>query len=76
MQDDFFTKEICDRCGSSLNKIRTMSAFNTDCICMKCSAEEEKHPDYKNAVAADCEEIQKGNYNFKGIGYPSKQQIK
>lgn len=42
MEDDqFFTKEFCDRCGNGLVQ-RTMSWFNTDTICMTCSGKERK----------------------------------
>ena len=37
MQDPFFTKKHCDRCGAELT-VRTMSMFNEDVICMVCKA--------------------------------------
>lgn len=67
--DTFYTQKHCDRCGGSLKGGRTMSMFNEDCICMECKAKEKQRPDYRKAVEADREEIKKGNYNFKGIGY-------
>ena len=67
--DKFFTQKHCDRCGGSLDGGRTMSMFNEDCICMECSKKEKQRSDYSKAVEADHEEIKKGNYNFKGIGY-------
>ena len=67
--DKFFTQKYCDRCYGSLAKGRTMSMFNEACICMECAAKEAKRDDYGDAVAADHEEIKKGNYNFKGIGF-------
>ena len=69
MQDEFFTKKKCDRCGGSLDGGRTMSRFNTDCLCMRCAEAEKSHPDYGKAVEAELAEIRRGNYNFKGIGY-------
>ena len=72
MADRFFTQEHCDRCGGSLASGRIMSMFNEDCICMKCSSEERKKPEFKQAVEADVEQIKQGNYNFKGIGYSEK----
>ena len=69
MQDEFFTKKKCDRCGGSLDGGRTMSRFNTDCLCMRCAEAEKNHPDYDKAVEAEIAEIRKGNFNFKGIGY-------
>lgn len=65
--DDFFKKKFCDRCGAEL-KVRIMSMFNEDVICMECKEKETKHPDYEKARDADMAEIRKGNYNFKGIG--------
>ena len=72
MRDTFFEKTNCDRCGQPLNGMRTMSMYNEDCLCMECIAKERNRPDYKDAVEADHAEIRKGNYNFKGIGYPGK----
>ena len=69
MQDEFFMKKKCDRCGGSLDGGRTMSRFNTDCLCMRCAEAEKNHPDYDKAVEAEIAEIRKGNFNFKGIGY-------
>ena len=66
--DDFLKKKYCDRCGAEL-KVRTMSMFNEDVICMDCKEKETHHPDYEKARKADLEEIKRGNYNFKGIGY-------
>lgn len=66
--DSFFTQKHCDRCKGSLEDGRTMSMYNTDCICMKCKDDERKRPDYWSAVAADHEQIKQGNYNYEGIG--------
>lgn len=65
--DDFFKKKTCDRCGAEL-KVRTMSMFNEDVICLECKEKETKHPDYEKARDAEMAEVRKGNYNFKGIG--------
>jgi hypothetical protein len=67
--DNFFSKQTCDRCGGSLANGRTMSQFNTDCLCLKCAEEEKSHPDYHKAVDAELEAICNGNLNFPGIGY-------
>ena len=66
--DTFFSQKHCDRCGGSLEAGRTMSMYNTECICMKCKDKERERDDYARAVAADHDEIKKGNYNFAGIG--------
>jgi hypothetical protein len=43
MGDKFFTQSSCDRCGDSLSgKTRTMSWFTEECICGKCSKEENE----------------------------------
>ncbi len=67
--DKFFTQKHCDRCHGSLDGGRTMSMFNEDCICMECKYKETQRDDYGDSVAADHEQIRRGNYNFKGIGY-------
>jgi len=72
MRDPFFEKTNCDRCHGLLGSVRQQSMFNEDCLCMKCKDEERKHPKYRDAVDADHAEIRRGNYNFKGIGYPGK----
>ena len=68
MQDEF-TKKKCDRCGGSLAGGRTMSRFDTACLCMRCADAEKSHPRYREAVEAELAEIRRGNFNFKGIGY-------
>ena len=74
MKDTFFSQTTCDRCGCSLiNKGRTMSMYNTDCICMDCKDKERKRSDYSKAVEADNAEIRKGNYNFEGIGFKPEE---
>ena len=72
MADRFFTVTKCDRCGGSLEGGRIMSMFNEDCICMDCSKKERELPEFKQAADAELAEIKRGNYNFKGIGYPEK----
>lgn len=67
--DRFFTQKTCDRCGGLLDKGRTMSRFNEDCICMDCAEKEREHPRYKQAVEAEMEAVRNGDYNFKGIGF-------
>ncbi len=73
MADRFFHQQTCDRCGGSLTGGRTMSMFSTECICMKCSKEEHRHPDYSKAADAEQEAIRNGNHNFPGIGWPGKK---
>ena len=68
MADRFFTQQTCDRCGGSLSGGRTMSMFNTDCICMKCAKEERSRDDYAKARDAEVDAVRSGNRNFQGIG--------
>jgi hypothetical protein len=42
----------CERCGNETG-VSIMSMFNTQMICVPCKVEEEKRPDYQDAVAAD-----------------------
>ncbi len=67
--DKFFSQNYCDRCGGSLEGCRTMSMYNTECICMACKEAERKREDYSKAVEADHAQIRAGNYNFTGVGY-------
>ena len=41
IKDDFYEKQNCDRCGSSL-PVRTMSWFTTETICIECGNKESK----------------------------------
>jgi len=50
-----------------------MSMYNEDVICMSCKESEKKRDDYKKAVDADIAEIKKGNYNYEGIGYKTRE---
>ena len=67
--DKFFTQKTCDRCGKPLTGGRTMSMFNTDCICMDCAKAERARPDYERARDVEAEQVRKGNYNYGGIGF-------
>ena len=71
MQDPFFSKTRCDRCGAKLT-VRIMSMFNEDVICMECKKKERQRPDYLEAVEADNAAIRRGDRNFKGIGLKTK----
>ena len=70
---DFLTQDNCDRCGLPLTSGRIMSMFNTDCICMECKDKERSHPLYEKAQGKEMEEVKRGNYNYKGIGYPEEE---
>lgn len=70
--DNFFKKTHCDKCGKKLTA-RTMSMFNTDCICPECKIKETKLPEYPIAVEAENQAIKNGIKNFEGIGLPNKE---
>ena len=55
----FFTQKTCDRCGSSLNGGRTISIFNTDCICIICFQKEKHDKYYDKALKVDHERNKK-----------------
>lgn len=59
--------QTCKRCGEPCDTFK-MSWFNTEMICKKCQAQEEKKPRYKEAKRKELEEVKRGNYNFDGIG--------
>ena len=42
---------------------------------MKCSEAERKLPDFRKAVAAECEAIRNGNYHFPGIGWLAPGEV-
>ena len=67
--DTFFTQKTCDRCGGTLEGGRTMSMFNTDCICMKCAKKERSRSDYGKARDAEMDAVRNGDRNFRGIGF-------
>jgi len=69
MADRFFTQTHCDRCGGSLSGGRTMSMFDTSCICMKCAKEERARSDYGKARDAERDAVMRGDRNFRGIGW-------
>lgn len=71
--DKFFSQKHCDRCGKELTDGRTMSMFNTDCICMECKRKEQSESEYKAACDAEIAAVRRGDRNYKGIGYPRKK---
>lgn len=60
----------CDRCQKD-TICTQMSFFNTDMCCVQCIDAEKKHPQYVEARTAEEAALRSGNYNFRGIGYPS-----
>jgi len=66
MSDKFFAQTRCDRCGGTLNGGRTMSMFNTQCICMDCACKERRREDYEAAREAEAKAVRRGDMNFPG----------
>lgn len=60
----------CDRCGHVATAF-TGSYFNTDTICLPCRDLEEAHPQFEQARQAEMEAVERGDYNFHGIGLPA-----
>lgn len=73
MNSNFSKVKECARCKSQMTQF-TMSWFNKDYICMPCRIKEEQHPDIQLAKAAELKEVQKGNYDYEGIGYPGEEE--
>lgn len=61
---------VCDRCHKPA-RAHAMSYFNTDDCCLDCLEKERQHPDYKRAKEAEMRAVQRGDYNFPGVGRPS-----
>jgi hypothetical protein len=62
----------CARCGRT-DCATVMSRFNTDIICCgpgSCEEKERAHPQYAEAARAELEAVQRGDYNFPGVGLP------
>lgn len=60
----------CDRCGE-LTSAFTTSYFNTEIICLDCCEFERAHPLFEHAREVETQEVEKGNYNYPGIGLPA-----
>ena len=62
--------QFCQRCRRGTNTTQ-MSMFNTQICCTKCIELERAHPDFPKAREAELNAIQKGDYNYSGIGLPN-----
>ena len=49
-----------------------MSRFNQNQICMVCDDKERAHPSYAEAAAVELAAVQRGDYNFPGVGLPAE----
>jgi hypothetical protein len=47
-----------------------MSWFNTEMICKDCDFKESQMKEIKHAKEVELKECLKGNFNFKGVGFP------
>lgn len=65
----------CQRCYKE-TFATIMSMFDTKMICMDCAQKERSHPEYQKAKEAELNAVKNGNYNYQGIGYPSKKKEK
>ena len=65
--------QVCQRCRRGTNTTQ-MSMFNAQICCSKCIELERAHPDFPKAREAEQDAIQKGDYNFSGIGLPDDLQ--
>ena len=61
----------CHRCQQP-SQSHTMSWFNRDLLCMKCSQAEKSHPRYEEAKRREQEEVRQGNLNYEGIGFEAE----
>jgi len=61
----------CDRCYKP-TFVTTTSWFNTQVICSDCTDEELAHPDIEYAKKVESEACARGDYNFRGVGWPGK----
>lgn len=71
--DTFFSQTKCDRCGKELTDGRTMSMFNTECICLECTRKEKQMDEYTAACDAENAAVRRGEKNFSGVGLPNKK---
>jgi len=62
MADKFFVQHRCDRCGGDL-RVRIMSWFTEDILCMDCSAKEKELRS----------RLPDNGRNYEGCGYVPKE---
>ena len=65
----------CDRCEHEAAKT-VGSTFNTEQICEVCRYEEERHPLFEEARRREIEALNRGNFDFEGIGLPPELRLK
>lgn len=65
----------CERCGHEA-AATVGSSFNTEQICQVCRYEEERHPLFGEARRREMEELNRGNFDFEGIGLPLELRVK
>jgi len=58
----------CQRCGTRA-EASTPSYFNSQILCLGCSGEERRHPDYSAARNAVERALKRKDKNFLGIGW-------
>ena len=72
MPDKLLSATKCDRCGGPLKGGRVLSDFTGEALCLSCKREERMHPDYQKAVDAAQAALNRGDFDFPGIGWPGK----
>ena len=65
----------CERCGHEAAEIFG-SSFNGERICHVCRYEEKSHPLFEEARRREMEELNRGNFDFEGIGLPPELRVK
>ena len=64
MSDQFYTQQVCSRCPNDL-KVRIMSWFNNDTICLECATKEDE-------IKKKLKEQGKNPSSYEGCGHIPK----
>ena len=63
----------CERCkADSFSTI--MSRFNSEAICKTCETAEQRHPNYRKAVAVEAAALLSGDTNYPGTGFENEPE--
>lgn len=60
----------CERCKRQIDEPLKTSIFTDQNVCEACIQKERNHPQFEKARDTVQDEMNKGNYKFKGIGLP------
>jgi len=65
----------CERCQHPC--VKTFgSTFNAEQICEACRYDEERHPLFREARRREVEALNRGYFDFEGIGLPTELRLK